>query len=291
MPTCNPIIPAQPSEARYGISELYTSPRLTRPIYEEKYGEQAPAYDPKRQIKRWFFTDVLAGSMNPASETCEIQVFVSPNTIKSITMTKAEAAMPNLPGTVVYPKYTNSSVSSAIMTGPDGTPTPLGGDALVDLDMAKNVVQEINAQLQTKFTLKAPGDPWPWKITWGYETRRRMLISNGAQDFDAAAILRNRFDKGVGAPGKWSLGPDGGPVFTPDVPADGEQDVRPEIPMPCRPLLANERFATVFPGSGAVIERTDLAETEVEVIGGGLTTEQDQMLRDIFAGVRALRGV
>ncbi len=291
MPISNAIIPAQPNEARYGVERLFTSQRLTRAIYQETYGEQAPAYDPKRQIKRWFFTDVLEGSADPANELCEIQVWDgTKKAIRKMTMTKKDAATPNLPGAIVWPKYANSTATPAIVVGPEGDRITLNGASLVDLTLARSVVAEVNAQLGTGFALVAAGNPWPWKIVWGVESRRRMNISNGTQEFDAAAILVDRFKRGVGSPGQWSLGPDGGPVFTPDAPIDGEQDVRPEIPMPCRSLLPNERFETVtFGGMGGVVVRSDLTQNETAPGTGQLTAAQDAILKQIALDTAAIR--
>ncbi len=291
MPISNPVIPAQPNEGRYGIERLYTSPRLTRAVYEEMYGEQAPAYDPKRQIKRWFFTDVIEGSSDPANELCEIQIWDSTKkVIRKMTMTKDEAATPNLPGAIVWPKYVNPVATLAVIVGPDGERLQLSGETLVDLTLAKPVVTEINTQCGTTFTLTAAGDPWPWKIVWGLEPRRRMNISNGSTEFDAAAVLRNRFGKGVGSPGQWTISSDGGPVFVADVPVDGEQDVRPEVPMPCRALLANERFEEVtFAGMGGVVVRTDLTQDEPAPGTGQLTAAQDTILKQIGADTAAIR--
>ncbi len=291
MPISNPVIPAQPDEARYGVEKLFTSPRLTRAVYQEMHGEQAPAYDPKRQIKRWFFTDVLEGSTDPANELCEIQVWDSTKkVIRKMAMTKREAATPNLPGVLVWPKYVNTVATLAVVVGPDGDRLQISGETLVDLTLARSVVSEINAQCGTAFALAAAGDPWPWKIVWGMEPRRRMNISNGNAEFDAAAVLSNRFAKGVGSPGRWSLGSDGGPGFVPDVPIDGEQDVRPEVQMPCRSLLPNERFETVtFGGRGGLVVRTDLTQHEPAPGTGQLTTAQDTILKQIAADTTAIR--
>lgn len=286
MPQCNPVIPAQPKEARYGIDKLYTSPRLTRATYKELYGEEAPPYDPAKQIKRWFFTD-KAATYAPG-DTVEVTVYdPTTRTICPWYMTASDYATPNLPGLTSYPKWENPVASPAVIVGP--TELRLAGNTLVYPDQAKAVAAEINAALGTEFeAVEVAEKPGPWKVVYNSEPRRQMLIG----PHDAALILADRYEKGVGSPGKWSLNSTGGPQFEPDVPLDGEQDLRPEIPMPCRALLPNERFATVtFGGMGGVIERTDIVPATSVTMSGGLTTEQDQMLRDILAGVRALRGL
>lgn len=287
MANFNPVVPTQPNKEQYGVDQLYTSPRLTRPIYEEMFGEQAPAYDPKRQIKRWFFTNVLEGSVDPTNELCEVTVYASKDTIRKITMTKADCASVNLPGVYVYPKYNNPTSSFAVVLGPMGDRQPIGGQTLVDLTKAKYVVDEMNAALHSNYKLVAAEVPYSWTIVWGFESRRRMNITNGENLFDAAAILESRFAKGLGAPGSWVDQGLNGPAFIPDVPADGAQDVRPEIPMPCRELLANEKFNPVtFGGMGGQVLRTDLGAAAAS----GNSAVDSELIKQIAADTKAIRG-
>lgn len=273
MPECKPIIPAQPKELRYGIDKLYTSKRLTRALYKELYGVEAPAYDPKRQIKRWFFTDKGVGT-----DTVEVTVYdPATDNICPWFMSAADYATPNLPGVTSYQKWENPVASPAVIVGPSELKLP--GNTLVYPEDAQGIAAEINAQLGTKFEVtQVPDERGPWKVVYGLEPRRQMKIGQ----HDAALILADRYEKGIGSPGKWSLNSTGGPQFEPDVPLDGEQDLRPEVPMPCRPLLPNEKFAEVtFGGLRGVIERVDLAEPKLAVVGGGLTAEQDRLLKAI----------
>lgn len=283
MPTCNPITPAQPQEARYGIDKLYTSPRLTRATYKELYGEEAPAYDPKRRIKRWFFTGLVP---DPETGLCKVTVFDATNrTVREMSMKESEVATPNLPGSVVWPKYVTFVPTPAVIVDPDGgTTLTMNGATLVNVAQAQGVVDEINAQLGKALTLVAAAEPWPWKIVWNGEPRRKMNITDGAQLWDAAAMLKNRFAKGVGSPGKWEDQGALGPVFVPETPNDGEQDPRPEIPMPCRPLVTNERIESGFGGLISIV-RTDLTTDEPAPGTGGLTAEQDKLLRGIAAAL------
>ncbi len=282
MPESRPIIPAQPNEARYGIEKLYTSPRLTRAIYAQLYGAEAPAYDPKSRIKRWFFNNLVSSDPQNTLVTVTIWDAIT-RTIRPMAMTEAVVSAPNLPGAVSWPKYVNPVGTPAIIVDPNGGQTlTMNGETLVDLVQAKAVLDEINAQLGPGFVLVPAGEPWPWKIVWGFEPRRKMNVTAGGNLWDAAAMLKNRFAAGLGSPGKWVDQGSLGPVFVSEVPNDGEQDIRPEIPMPCRPLLPNEQFATVtFGGLGGVIERTDLLPANSEAPGGGLTAEQDRLLRGI----------
>jgi len=280
MPTCNPIIPAQPKEARYGIEKLYTSLRLTRAMYKEIYGEEAPAYDPKRRIKRWFFTDRVSDS--PDTNLLSVPVWdATTRTIREMGMKESEVATPNLPGAASYRKYVNPASTSAVIVGPDaGDKLEINGATLVDPVVAKSVVDEINAALGTAYELKEVAAVWPWNIAYGAEPRRQMKMA----EWDMAAILKNRFAAGVGAPGRWQDQGALGPVFVPEVPNDGEQDLRPEIPMPCRALLPNERIESGFGGLISIV-RTDLTVDEPAPGTGALTAEQDKLLRGIAAAV------
>lgn len=293
MPTNNPVIPVQPNEQQYGVDKLYTCPRFTRALYKEKFGEEAPPYSPARQIKRWFFTDKTSAGPDP--ELCTVQVYdPTTRTIRNIGLLIDEYTSVNLPGATSYPKYTNPSTSLAVIVDPNGnTNIKLSGSSIVDPELVKSIVAEINSQLNATHNVtfvaeeKDVNEYNPYKIVYGLESRRQMTINNSSngRKFDAAAVLLDRFEKGVGSPGKWALGPDGGPQFTPDVPIDGEQDLRPEVPMPCRSLLPNERFAAVtFGGMGGVVEKFD--PTPVQPPMGDGFTEADRIkLNEIAVAV------
>ncbi|MEN6642586.1 MAG: hypothetical protein ABFE08_09080 [Armatimonadia bacterium] len=282
MPTNERVNPPQPTEQRYSLDRLYVTPRLTRAIYQERYQEQAPPFDPERRIQRWFFTDVLEGSEDPANEL--VQFTVWDGKFKSYTCSRLHASTPNLPGALVWPKYENPETTSACLYGPisevENGFAPLSGRLLVDPAKAKAVLDEINKDLGTKYTMSYPADPWPWKIVWGTETRRSINFVQDNETIGASPLLDDRFKNGVGSPGKWVKSDSGGPQFIADTPPTGESDLRPEVPMVVRPLLPNERIESGFGGLLHIV-RTDLSQDEPGPGTGALTVAQDTRLKAV----------
>lgn len=285
-----PVTPAQPDKAQYTGEALQLSPRLTRPIYEKMFGEQAPPYDPERRIKRWFFT-----TTGEPSAMTEFTTFNDKTGVfETIAMTNQEAATPNLPGTFVYEKYVNPIATAAqlqVINGLGQVQTAgQTGINLVDPMILDAVVGEAAKQLGIAIVTAESVVPKPFYMVYGAETRRKMnVVLPSGEKLDGAKFVEARFIKGVFAPGKWSLNTAGQPVFTPDVPADGEHDLRPEVPVPVRALLPNEKVESrrdFAAGLVYYIARTDVSDPAPTLqAGGGLTAEQAAALTRIDAGV------
>ncbi|MEN6535359.1 MAG: hypothetical protein ABFD89_16970 [Bryobacteraceae bacterium] len=290
-----PQVPAQPDKATYQATELQLSPRLTRDIYQKMFNEQAPAYDPARRIKRWFFTNTVSGSTDQSGVMVEFKVFDDKTgKFETIAMTAKEAATPNLPGTVVYEKYVNptATVAQLQVINALGQVMLAGqtGMNLVEPMLLQSVVDEAAAQLSIALVVEESTVPSPFKLVYGSETRRKMnVVLPSGQKIDGPSFVANRFAKGIFAPGKWSLNSDNQPVFTPDVPVDGEQDVRPEVSIPVRSLLPNEKVESRLDFAAGLIyyiARTDVSDpTPTPSTGGGLTAEQAAALTRIDASV------
>jgi hypothetical protein len=270
--------PPQPNEARYGIERLFPCPRLTRAIHLQTFGEEAPSYDPTRRIKRWVLP-VPSDCKTPDRSMRLVDVWdPTLKEISQIAMTVAEAAQPNLPGAVSYPKYMPTETTAARMVGSNGA-QGINGTALADPAAAAAIAGEINRDLGIQVSVQKVSDPWPWVIVWGSETRRNLtLVTASGQSWDAATLLGQRFAAGIGAPGRWVQG-GAGVTFVPDTPQTGEMDLRPEIPMACRPLLPNERLE-VSPFGVAVV-RTDLTQDQPAPGTGSLTAAQDAILNKV----------
>lgn len=287
-----PVVPAQPKDARYGVEKLYLTPVLTREKYFELFGEEAPYYDPARKPKRWFFSDVVEGSEDPANELIQFLVW-DPNkrAIVPLIMTKLEASLPNIPGVVKFQEYKNSETTSAKLFGPTGEGgdgySPLNGRYLVDPIVAGTVLKEINKDLGTKFVAELNPDPWPWKTVYGSETRRNLNFVSGDEVRSAALVLEHRFRNGLGHPGKWVREKDGELTFELLVVPSGSGDPRPEVNIPVRPLLPNERIeSTPF---GSTIVRTDLTTNEPAPGTGSLTAAQDALLKTLASDVKYIK--
>lgn len=291
-----PVTPAQPDKAQYTGEALQLSPRLTRPIYEKMFGEQPPPYDPAKRIKRWFFTDVLTGSTDQSNAMVEFQTFNDKTgKFETIAMTNQEAATPNLPGTYVYEKWVNPPETAAklqVINGLGNVQTAgQNGEAFIDKMILDAVVGEAAKQLGIAISTAESVVLSPFYIVYGAETRRKMnVILPSGEKLDGADFVKKRFAEGVFAPGKWSLNSANQPVFTADVPVTGEQDVRPEIPIPVRSLLPNEKVESRLDFAAGLLyciaraDVSDPAPTSAPA-SGGLTAEQVAALNRIDAGV------
>jgi len=270
----------QPNQKKYGIEEIYLCQRLTRAIYLKKFGEEAPAYDSSRRIKRW----LIPPTPGKAPDLSKRTVKVWDDTKKAIVpleMTEIEAASVNLPGTLSYPKYVNPEASVAVMNG-GSLSQNVNGAMLVLPTYANAIVSEIKNDLGIELSVVKVPDPWPFAIVWGTETRRHLnLVTESGVSWDASQLVRSRFSNGIGAPGKWVKAGDG-ITFVADIPPNGEMDLRPEVPMAVRDLLPNEKLEIQFMGI-PVIVRTDIDIPPDQQTGSGLTTEEKEMLKGTYA--------
>ena len=145
-------------------------------------------------------------------------------------------------------------------------------------------------------------------VIWNGETRRKYVLDldpsrgDASMNVNVARLIRDRAQRGVGAPGGWfwaqqgagtgkiiwlAWGPDAvaaraTPDWSPTNQDTGVGDMRPEVPIPCRHLLDGE----------SIIQRSVAGATSYWVVkagsslstgdgsGGGLTSEQAAILAD-----------
>ena len=242
-----PKAPAQPAEARYPVTELQLFPRLTRAEYLERFGEQAPAWDRSRRIQRWFDTSVLEeGGGDPRDRIVSYEVF-DPQTglFKRLQMTAAEASVPNLPGALVYPKYQVAPTRAVLRSTLDGSESPLNPAYLCEEAEALAVARELSVNPEGVRQSEFGG---PWRFVWNGETRRLWTVEWKGERLQASMLVAQRNGAGVGAPGRWEMG-GAEPVWVPEVITEtGEQDPRPEAPIPVRGLLPGEEVVQQFGG-------------------------------------------
>lgn len=293
-----PVIQPQPEAAQFPIEKIYLFTRLTRAIYRELYGEEAPAYDPTKPIKRWGDTTKLSDAdgtplPDPSMEICAYNVWdEKKGAIVKRAMTNADAAAVNLPGVTVYPKWNNPDTSVAKVVDADSA-SEINGRQLISKEDAQFLMNEITRDtglsgIMVESDIQEGGN---YKVVWGIETRRQYgLQITGLDIMNLAALGYQRWAAGFGCKGKWTLNSSGYPQFIADVVPDGMQDPRPEFPFPVRALLSNEKLVI---GWGGVphIERTDIStETPGPVTnnGGGLTGAQATMLSNIDQATKTI---
>jgi hypothetical protein len=242
-----------PDEAYYPIERLYLFDRHTRATWEQTFGEPAPPWDQARRIKRWADTTALEGVADPANELIEYNYFdLASRSFKKLVLTRQEAALPNLPGRYVYPKYVVEPTPAVVTGPPPLAPQPLRADLLSKKAEAEALAAELGADEVVESQGLVSG---PFQIVWNGETRRQYLVRIGAEFYNVGLLLKSKYAGGVGAPGKWEKTP-GGPTWISFAQDTGEQDVRPEIPIPCR--LLDPREALHVTPFGVLVYRRDI---------------------------------
>jgi hypothetical protein len=266
-----PIIPAPPNTPRYPPAELRLFQVFAnRLAYSEATGEEAPDYDPTRRIQRWYDTS-KSGPYRVWNDAV--------GAVVPLDLDPALAATPNFPGTRLYQKYVNPPTTLAIMKSPMGPDQGIEATLLVNLAYVASVLAEINRDLPNLGARRVVlTDPWPFIVSWNGETRRQVNITAGAVEMDASRLLIQRFARGLGSPGKWSETSEGTLVWISSLPNEGVMDLRPEVPVPVRDLLAWEHPVKASPMAPWEIVNEHLVEMPE---AGGLTAEQDRILRDI----------
>lgn len=274
-----------PDEPYYPIERLYLFDRHTRATWERTFGEQAPPWDKERRIKRWADTSALEGVADPVNQLVEYNYFdLTSRSFKKLVLTAQEAALPNLPGQYVYPKYAVAPTPAVVVGPAPLEPQPLRADLLCRKEEAQALAAELNADEVVESLTFTSG---PFRIEWNGEGRRQWLVRIGANYYNAALLIKSKYANGIGAPGKWEKTPRGEPVWVSFAQDTGDQDPRPEIPIPCRPLDPREALhVTPF---GVLVYRKDIAsELNPQPAGSALTPEQAAMLVRIDANVQQL---
>lgn len=242
------------------ISDLYQFPVYqNREVYQRVKGQQAPPWDPSRPIQRF---DCTPG---------EYLVFDGAGKFSKVTI----ATGLNLPGVYVYPRRVVAPTTATILSPWFPDPVPVNPDLLC----SESEVREICAT--TGWTY-AEAPVWiGGAFHWGAETRRvyNITLPDGSTH-DASVLVRQRTAAGIGSPGRWVV--EGGvPRWISTVPDTGERDPRPEVPIPCRPLESGEVLVSIPTPFGAqwMVDTPAPAAPAT----GGLTAEQDRLLRAIAA--------
>ena len=257
-PISQPVVPAQPNLAAYGVQDLALFKTCTRESYHAAFGIQAPAWDPTRLKKTWFDSTVDVS----APGNVAVYKIAGQETLKQMVMPAREAATVNLPGAVTYPTYIVAPTHATRGA------SPVNPDYLSLESEARALMATLGAT-----ALIEEGSTPVFPVVYPPEEPRRMwsIVVNGR--VENAGILRlNLNSKGVGAPGKWSSSPLGLVWVPAPEPPTGLDDTRPPRDMPLRDLLPNERLQAGLMGVSVV--RTDLEQQQDQ--HRGLFTADDR---------------
>ncbi len=275
-PTSQPVVPPQPNQLAYGISQLGLFSTYTRASYLAAFGVQAPAWDPTRVRKTWFDSTVDISAPTNVAVYKIISMDQNGNWgIRQMVIPAIEAATVNLPGAMTYPAYTvapTQVTSGGSVVNPNYLSLEADARALMVSLGGTNLVQETGNGV---FPIIYPAS----------EQRRIWDFSINGIVVNAGTLLLAQNANGIGAPGHWDLS-HGEPVWVPDpAPPTGENDTRPPRDMPVRDLLANEKLQAGLMGVSVV--RTDLQQQQGE-LNGQFTSDDRATLQQIYQIVSRL---
>lgn len=280
-----PVNPPQPADPFYPGSVLNILPTYTRASYATAQGMDAPTGDITRKPKYW--ADSTVGTS--PNVTVNYQYFdtsTSPATVKTMSMTAAEASEFNIPGLQTYPKYIVASTQATSLgapVNPNSLSTLAQADAIAvqwGLDPAVAVSQNLGTY------------SWP-----DNEPRRVYEITLNGTQYNIGELLVDQNTFGVGALGMWMMNAPGGPQWV-LMPPKSQNFTAAPWPNPIRKLLANEGIAAgggVAGGQTVIVYNTTMNSpynpntnasagsggSGVGVVVGGLTVDQDARLTRI----------
>lgn len=234
------------------ISALKLFPELNRDTYQQLTGRQAPVYNPALQIKPWF--DPSAASGDPAGTVTYTVYDQAAGGLRTITMTKSVAATVNLPGTYTYPVYAIAPTVAVTVNGLTGVATSINTNWICE----EAAAEALAAELGGAAVIEAAPSAWPFTDVWGTETRRQWLVVVNGDKRNAAQLIKQKYDKGVGAPGHWVVGA-GEPTWVSEIPTGEVKDLRPWVPTPIRALQAGERLEVTPMGAYVLSGEDDQA--------------------------------
>lgn len=281
LPRSVPKIPEVPASPQYGLAALHLFPRLTRAIFRETTGQQAPPWDKTRRIKRWYDTSVLDGFTGDAKhEVVSYQIFdPAAGRIRRLALTVEEASTPNLPGQYDYPKFIVAPTPAVLVDPVDGSSSPVNPAHLCEYTEALDLARALSA---TPSHLRENRIGF-FHLRWNGETRRAWVLDLAGTSHQVASLLAMRHAHGVNAPGRWDTS-QAQPVWIPEIQADtGELDPRPEIPFPVRELHPGEVIEQGFGGIWIVKRNGPTLDTNQ------LLTEILQISRQTLTEVRELK--
>ncbi len=230
------------------IETLEMFKQYTRAQYEAEFGVQPPPFDVTRPDKLWFDTSETAGNYTRISRDAAGKPSIVP-----MTMSRELAASVNIPGAYRYPRYVVvPTLAEVVLPANDGSVVrlPIDPGQLASEAEARALAAAIGGIFEIDASWYASSAEWKG------ESRRLYNIVLGDERANAGQLLQAQAVNGVGAPGKW-VGLRWEPAAQPTAQLDPQ--VQP-IPVPCRPLSADEEFRQGFGGTWTVEKKTPASD-------------------------------
>jgi len=273
--------PAQPDHPQYQISTLYQFPLYaTRAAYQQATGQQAPPFDATQPVKGWADPAPTGQPYLVFDSTAAVTGYVS-----QMTLTAAQAAQINLPGTYNYPAYVSAPTDAQEVWpyGPVGQASPDQVCLQADAQRIANQIAPLYPG-QTISVVQENGGIFHY--VFGLDPRRQWYIQIGNTALLAQALIEAQNSHGVGAPGHWALS-SGALNWIYDPPVTVAPANAATLPAPIRPLLPNEQIVhlpgSLFNQQGSwVVERTDLPQA-------AQPESEDQQFAEVKAMLAAIQ--
>jgi hypothetical protein len=243
------------------VEELELFPRLTRALFKQMYGFQAPPYDPKEPVRRFFDSGAAGQPDEPYTYGSWTAVNGKPY-YRRVVITVAQARVPNLPGTYEYARYAAAPTGAHWTSNLDGQETALNPEYLSTAQEAAGLAAELSgvAGLSVGDVSEQQLSNPAALLVYPADEQRRVYVLQVNGEFHNVGLLRKaKFVQGVDAPGRWVVSANS-PAWLPEIPQD-TGELSTEMPAPQRELYANERMEIGFGGNLAV-RRTDTPGTQ-----------------------------
>jgi hypothetical protein len=297
MLTSLPIEQGQPNQDFYGLDVLNLLKSYTRAQFEAAGGPLIP-FDPARPEQDWW-DDTYAAVAPTQSVRYNAVVSGAGGTaaIGSFTQTAAQMATPNFKGLPHYSAWTPAPTRAVYNHAAPSTSSPVDPKDLSTAEQAQALLAELGGTSivdigANSVTLPNIGQV-VFPVTYPPDEPRRLfaVVLLSGKLFNVGQALAEKYSAGMGAPGSWVADATqiSGLSWRATAVPDGSASTASALPVPCRPLRANERLLTSLVGGlgfqTTQVQRTDLIPAAEPASGPGGT---DPVLLDIQVKVTAL---
>lgn len=243
-PVSIPKIPDPPAgQQLYTLGDLKMFEAFTLETYRARFGEDPPDFDPNTRPKYWFDTTPGDGTGFKVYYT-----FAAGSdgkvTSQSVPLSDAARSRVNIPHDRLFSKW-EPAPTAAKQANSFGGYNPVNVESLATLDQASNLQAElaaagfpslVNFMDYGQFGVVFPPEEQRKQYTLDFQDPASTRIFVGA-------LLKEKYLKGVGAPGKWVATANGGlPGWVSDTPMPTPGPVLDQVPFPMRPLNTDETF-------------------------------------------------
>jgi len=253
----------------------------TRAAYQQATGQQPPPFDPSQPPKGWADPAPNGQPYLVFDPTAAVTGYVS-----QLTLTPAQAAELNLPGTYNYQAYV-SPPTDAVEVGPFGPIGQVSPDQVCLQSDAQAIANQIAPLYPGQTISVVQENNGVFHYVYGLDPRRQWYIQIGNVAVLAQDLVEAQNVHGLGAPGHWAL-QSAELTWVQDTPVTVAPANAVTVPVPIRPLLPNEQIVhlpgSLFNQAGTwVVERTDMPQPQQP-------ETDDQQFADVKAMLTAIQG-